>query len=116
MMSAIQYFFSFSDLNLRNVPLGTHLLSNRSSSIIGVLAFVNRKTLISDAIGHAVLPGTCLAFFVTGDKSSIWLIISAFITGWLVSIAIYQITAHSKIRQDAAIAVVDSVAFGLGSF
>ncbi|WP_419241673.1 metal ABC transporter permease [Cardinium endosymbiont of Nabis limbatus] len=114
-MSAIQDFFSFSDPNVRNVLLGTILLST-SSAMIGVFALLKRKTLISDAVAHAVLPGTCLAFFLTGEKSSIWLIIAAFITGWLASMAIDAITAHSKIKQDAAIAIVASVAFGFGSF
>ncbi|WP_342265714.1 metal ABC transporter permease [Cardinium endosymbiont of Philonthus spinipes] len=114
-MSAIQDFFSFSDPNVRNVLLGTILLST-SSAMIGTFALLKRKTLISDAIAHGVLPGVCLAFFLTGEKSSIWLVISAFVTGWLASIAIDQITAHSKIKHDAAIAIVASVTFGLGSF
>ncbi|CDG50063.1 Manganese transport system membrane protein mntC [Cardinium endosymbiont cBtQ1 of Bemisia tabaci] len=114
-MSTIQDFLSCSDPNVRNVLLGTILLST-SSAMIGVLALLKRKTLISDAIAHAVLPGSCLAFLLTGNKHSIWLIISAFITGWLASIAIDQITNHSKIKLDAAIAIVASIAFGLGSF
>ncbi|CAH2560246.1 Putative Manganese transport system membrane protein MntC [Cardinium endosymbiont of Oedothorax gibbosus] len=114
-MSAIQDFFSLSDPNVRNVLLGTILLST-SSAMIGAFALLKRKTLISDAIAHAVLPGICLAFLLTGEKNSIWLIISAFVTGWLASIVINQITAHSKIKQDAAIAIVSSVAFGFGSF
>lgn len=113
-MSAIQDFFSCVDPNVRNVLLGTILLST-SSSMIGVLALLKRKTLMSDAIAHAVLPGSCLAFFLTSTKNSIWLIVSAFITGWLASIAIDQITARSKIKQDAAIAIVASITFGLGS-
>lgn len=115
MMDAIKDFFSFSDPNLRNVLLGTILLST-SSSMIGTFALLKRKTLISDAISHAVLPGTCLAFFLTGEKNSTWLILGAFITGWLASIAIGKITRHSKIKQDTAIAVVASVSFGVGSF
>lgn len=115
MINAIQDFFSCSDPNVRNVLLGTILLST-SGAMIGALALLKKKTLISDAIAHAVLPGSCFAFLLTGTKNSIWLIISAFITGWLASIAIDQITAHSKIKQDAAIAIVASVAFGVGSF
>ena len=115
MTNTIHHFFSLSDPNVRNVLLGTILLST-SSSMIGTFAFLKRKTLINDAIAHAVLPGTCLSFFITGDKSSIWLVIGAFITGWLASIMIYQITTHSKIKQDTAIAIVASVSFGLGSF
>lgn len=115
MIDAIKDFLSFSDPNLRNVLLGTILLST-SSSMIGTFALLKRKTLISDAISHAVLPGTCIAFFLTGEKNSTWLILGAFITGWLASIAIGKITMHSKIKQDTAIAVVASVSFGIGSF
>ncbi|TDG95385.1 metal ABC transporter permease [Cardinium endosymbiont of Culicoides punctatus] len=114
-MDTIKDFLSLSDPNVRNVVLGTILLST-SSSMIGTFALLKRKTLISDAISHAVLPGTCLAFFLTGDKHSTWLILGAFITGWLASIAIGKITTHSKIKQDTAIAIIASVSFGIGSF
>jgi manganese/zinc/iron transport system permease protein len=84
--------------------------------MIGIFALLKRKTLITDAISHAVLPGTCLAFFLTGEKNSVWLIIGAFITGWLASIAINTITTQSKIKQDTAIAIIASLSFGFGSF
>ncbi|WP_339044060.1 metal ABC transporter permease [Cardinium endosymbiont of Tipula unca] len=115
MIDAIRDFLSLSDPNVRNVLLGTILLST-SSSMIGTFALLKRKTLISDAISHAVLPGTCLAFFFTGEKNSTWLVLGAFITGWLASIAIGKITMHSKIKQDTSIAIVASVSFGVGSF
>ncbi|AWN81950.1 metal ABC transporter permease [Candidatus Cardinium hertigii] len=115
MIDAIQDFFSLSDPNVRNVLLGTILLST-SSSMIGTLAFLKRKTLINDAMAHAALPGICLAFLITGEKHTHWLMVGAFITSWLASIVIHKITTHSKIKQDTAIALVSSVAFGLGNF
>lgn len=110
----MQDFFYLSQPNVRNVLLGTILLST-SSAMIGTFALLKKKSLISDAVAHSVLPGTCLAFFFTGTKDSIWLIISAFITGWLASIAIDKIISDSKIKQDTAIATVGSVTFGVGT-
>ncbi len=114
-MHPVLDFLSLSDPNLRNVLLGTILLST-SSSMMGTFALLKRKTLFSDAIAHAVLPGTCLAFWITGERNPTGLILGAFATGWLASLAIVKITTHSKIKQDTAIALVSSLSFGLGSF
>lgn len=111
----MQKFINLLDPNLHNVLLGTILLSI-SSSVMGTFAFLKRRTLINDAIAHAVLPGSCLAFCLKGEKNSICLVIGAFITGWLGSIAVTKITTHSKIKQDTAIALIASISFGFGSF
>ena len=108
-------FLLLSDPNVRIVLLGTMLLST-SSAMIGTFGLLKKKTLTSDAIAHAVLPGSCIAFFIIGEKHTTWLIIGAFITGWLASIAISKITDHSKIKKDTAIAIVSSMSFGLGNF
>lgn len=114
-MHVIQNFFSLSDPNVRNVLYGTILLGT-SSAMIGTFAFLKKKTLMSDAIAHATLPGICLAFLITGKKHALWFVIGAFTTGWLVSMLICKIKSHSKIKQDTAIALVSSIAFGIGSF
>jgi len=108
-------FLFISDPNVRNVLLGTLLLST-SSAMIGTFALLKKKTLACDAISHAVLPGTCLAFLLIGEKNTTFLIIGAFITGWLASIAIRKIQSESKLKQDSAIAIVSSVSFGFGNF
>ncbi len=113
MQQALVDFFSFSDPNIRYVVLGTLLLT-ASAAIIGSFALLQKKVLVGDAVAHAVLPGVCLAFIVTGTKHSIALSLGAFTTGWLALVLIDQITHRSKIKEDTAIALVLSVTFGLG--
>lgn len=106
-------FFSFADPNIRYVVFGTLLLTG-STALIGSFALLKKKALIGDAIAHAVLPGICLAFIITGSKHPMVLTLGAFATGWLALILIDQITQHSKIKEDTAIALVLSSTFGLG--
>lgn len=106
-------FFSFSDPNIRYVVGGSVLLAV-SSAIVGCFTFLKKKALVGDAVAHSVLPGVCLAFMLSGTKNPIYLIIGAFITGWLSLILIDFITAHSKIKEDTAIGLILSVFFGIG--
>lgn len=113
MPAALIEFFSFSDPNIRYVVLGTLLLSS-SVATIGSFAMLKNKALVGDAVAHAALPGICLAFMLTGTKHPVYLTTGAFITGWLAMILIDQVTHRSKIKEDAAIALVLSSTFGLG--
>ena len=107
-------FFSLVDPNVRFVLLGVILLTT-SSAMIGSFTLLQKKTLVSDAIAHAVLPGICLAFICTGTKNITYLTIGAFTTGWLASLCIDGITNNSKIKKDTAISLVLSISFGVGS-
>ncbi|MEL6358734.1 MAG: metal ABC transporter permease [Bacteroidota bacterium] len=113
MFQTLIEFFSLTDPNIRVVVLGTLLLTT-SAAMVGSFALLKQKVLVSDAIAHAVLPGVCLAFMLTGSKHPLYLVIGAFITGWLSLVSIDQITHHSKLKEDTAIALVLSVAFGVG--
>jgi len=113
MFQTLIEFLSLTDPNIRVVVLGTLLLTT-SAAMVGSFALLKQKVLVSDAIAHAVLPGVCLAFMLTGSKHPLYLVIGAFITGWLSLVSIDQITHHSKLKEDTAIALVLSVAFGVG--
>ena len=112
-MNSLIEFFSFSDPNIRFVALGSILLT-ASSAIVGSFTFLNKKSLIGDAIAHAVLPGICLGFMVSQTKNPIILIIGAFITGWLSLVAVEFITSRTRIKEDTAIGLILSVFFGIG--
>jgi manganese/zinc/iron transport system permease protein len=113
-MKAWWTFFFLADPNVRYVVVGTMLLTS-SAAIVGSFALLKKKALVGDAIAHAVLPGICLAFMVTGTKHPVYLTFGAFITGWLSLILIDFLTSHSKIKEDIAIALVLSVTFGVGT-
>lgn len=106
-------FFSFSDPNIISVVIGAILLTS-SSAVVGTFTFLKKKALVGDAVAHAVLPGICLAFILSGTKNPIILLIGAFITGWLSLIILDYITHKSKLKEDTAIALVLSVFFGIG--
>ncbi len=112
-MNDFIYFFSLQDPNIRYVVIGVILLT-ASSSIVGTFAFLRKKSLVGDAVAHSVLPGVCLAFIISGTKNPLWLIIGAFLTGWLSLVLIDYITKNSKIKEDAAIGLNLSVFFGFG--
>ncbi len=112
-MNSFLEFFSFSDPNIRYVVIGSVLLT-ASSAIVGTFTFLNKRSLIGDAIAHAVLPGICLGFIVSGTKNPLALIIGAFITGWLSLIIVDYVTRKTRIKEDTAIGLVLSVFFGIG--
>jgi manganese/zinc/iron transport system permease protein len=112
-MKELIEFLSFEDANVRYVVFGAMLLA-ASSAVVGSFSFLRKKSLSGDAVAHAVLPGVCLAFMLTGTKNPFALIIGAFLTGWLSLVSIDFITSKTKIKEDTAIGLVLSVFFGVG--
>jgi manganese/zinc/iron transport system permease protein len=112
-MKSLIEFLSFADPNIRYVVIGSLLLT-ASSAIVGTFTFLNKKSLIGDAIAHAVLPGICLGFILSGTKNPFFLIGGAFVTGWLSLVLVNYITAKTRIKEDTAIGLILSVFFGIG--
>ncbi|HEY9489394.1 MAG TPA: iron chelate uptake ABC transporter family permease subunit [Chryseosolibacter sp.] len=112
-MNSLLDFFSFSDPNVRFVVIGSVLLT-ASSAIVGSFTFLNKRSLVGDAIAHAVLPGICLGFLLAGTKNPIFLIGGAFLTGWISLVAVDFITRRTRIKEDTAIGLILSVFFGFG--
>lgn len=112
-MDSLLEFLSLSDPNVRYVVIGSILLA-ASSAIVGTFTLLKKKALVGDAVAHSVLPGVCLAFMISGVKNPIYLIIGAFLTGWISLVLIDVITARSKIKEDTAIGLILSVFFGIG--
>lgn len=106
-------FFSLADGNVRWVVAGAILLG-ASAGALGAFAYLQRRSLLGDALSHAALPGVGVAFLVVGYKSLPALLIGAAASGWLGALAVNAITKYSKIKQDAALGIVLTVFFGLG--
>ncbi|MFT7150940.1 MAG: manganese/zinc/iron transport system permease protein, partial [Nonlabens sp.] len=81
-METFKEFFSFSDPSIVSVVVGAILLT-ASSAVVGTFTFLKKKALVGDAVAHSVLPGICLAFILSGTKNPIWMILGAFLTGWI---------------------------------
>lgn len=106
-------FFSFQNPNVRYVVMGSILLSI-SSAIVGCFTFLKKKALVGDVVSHAVLPGICISFMISGTKDPFFLILGAFISGWLSILVMDLITQNSKIKEDTATGLSLSVFFGVG--
>lgn len=94
---------------------GTILLAV-CSSLVGCFTFLRKRTLSGDVIAHSILPGICLAFLIFQSKSPIILLVGASVTGWLSVVGVDYIVRNSKLKEDAALAIVLSVFFGVGIF
>lgn len=113
MLQNLLDFLSFQDINVRYVTFGSVLLA-ACSAVVGCFTFLKKKALVGDAVAHSVLPGVCLAFLATGTKNPVFLVVGAFLTGWISLIVIDWITANTKLKEDTAIGLILSVFFGIG--
>ncbi|MGV3539505.1 MAG: metal ABC transporter permease [Rufibacter sp.] len=112
-MNTLWEFLSMSDANVRFVTLGSVVLA-ASSAVVGCFTVLRKRALVGDAVAHAVLPGVCLAFMLSGEKNPLVLLLGSFLTGWLSLVVIDVITSKSRIKEDTAIGLVLSVFFGIG--
>lgn len=106
-------FFSLVDPNVRTVLMGSVLLG-ATTGALGTFTFLQRRSLIGDALAHAALPGVCLSFMIVGRKDFFILLLGAGMTAWLGAMALDFITRHTRIKQDAALGLVLTFFFGVG--
>lgn len=104
--------------NTTIVIVGTTLLG-LAAGIVGVFALLRKRSLMTDALSHATLPGIALAFlFVSalgGEGRSLpALLVGASITGVLGVLCVQAIVRYTRLHEDAAIGAVLSVFFGAG--
>ena len=70
--------------------------------------------MVGDAIAHAVLPGIVIAYFLSGSRATLPLIIGAAISGLLVTFVIEFFTKRIKLQSDAAIGISYTFFFAVG--
>lgn len=97
----------------RNVLIGASLLGALGGAL-GCFALLRRQSMLGDALAHAALPGVCLAFLLTGQKSTLPLFVGALAAGIAGALVILGIVRMTRVKEDAAIGIVLSVFFGLG--
>lgn len=108
--------FDFSMLltfNTQIVLIGTVLLG-AASGVIGTLAVLRKRALMGDAIAHAALPGVAAAFFITQSRELPILMLGALGFGLAASVFVTLVKNHTRIKEDAALALVIGGFFGLG--
>lgn len=103
----------FTDYTLRNVTLGSMLLG-AISGLLGCFAVLRRQALLGDAMSHAALPGIALAFLLTGQRDPFTLLLGAAIAALAAALWLLAIVRTSRIKDDAALALILAVFFGFG--
>ena len=96
------------------MPLIVLVLVSAACAVPGVFLVLRRMSLVSDAIGHTLLLGIVLAYFVTRDLESPWLLVGAAITG-VATVALVELLQRTRlVKSDAAIGLVFPALFALG--
>ena len=103
-----------TDHTLRTVALGAAILGLLSGAL-GTFAVLRRQSLLGDALAHATLRGFVLAFMITQTRATPVLMVGAGLAAAVAALLITTVVRHTRIKQDAALAVVLSVFFGLGT-
>jgi len=114
-------FDYFTDPVLRAPTIGSMLMC-LASSLMGVIVFLRKQSLLGEALSHSAYPGVVFGVIVAGlldieDSSFILplLIMSgAFITIFLGYFAILFLERKMKVKSDSALCFVLSTFFGVG--
>lgn len=102
------------------VLMGTTVLGV-AGGMVGTFLLLRKRALMGDVVSHASLPGIIIAFILLeawrkgSGKSTIFLLLGALVSGLLAMLAVVVIRRFPRIKEDAAMAIVLSVFFGLGA-
>jgi manganese/zinc/iron transport system permease protein len=89
-------------------------LTAMACALPGVYLVLRRMALLSDAIGHVLLFGIVIAYFITRDLHSIGLVIGAALSGLVLVAAVEMLTRSKLVKEDAAIGLVFPALFAGG--
>lgn len=92
-----------------------------ASSLIGVILFLKKKTLLSESLSHSTYPGVAGALLLFGSLFPVldsWaflpVIAGAFVSSFLGFRAICFLQERQKVHPDAALCFILSLFFGIG--
>lgn len=112
-MTVTPFLSLFSDYTFRTVALGVGMLG-LVSGVVGCFCVLRKQSLMGDALSHCALPGVVGAFLLSGTKEMPLLLAGAFVCALLATLLISGITRLTRVKFDAALALVMSSFFGLG--
>ncbi|UYG06703.1 metal ABC transporter permease [Halomonas sp. M4R1S46] len=100
-----------------NVPLMIMLvgaLVGIASSLVGTFLVLRGNSMLSDAIGHAIVFGIVIVWLLTHQQSGPLQILGAALTGLLTVVLTELLVRTRRVKQDAAIGLVFPVLFSIG--
>jgi manganese/zinc/iron transport system permease protein len=113
-------FDFFTDPVLRAPTIGSMLMC-LSSSLVGVVVFLRKRSLVGEALSHAAYPGVVLSVLFTGlvwpyseDLLAFTILAGAFATAFLGLKTIDLLERKFRVKNDSALTFVLSVFLGIG--
>tara|TARA_B100001769_G_C22017747_1_gene546957 strand:- start:242 stop:1099 length:858 start_codon:yes stop_codon:yes gene_type:complete len=85
-----------------------------NSSLLGSFLVLKRMSLIGDALSHAVLPGIVIAFLISGEINSFWMLLGASSFGILAIILIDWLNRVGGFGKDSSIGIIYTFLFAIG--
>ena len=82
--------------------------------LLGCYLILRNMAMVGDAISHAVLPGIVIAFFVSGTREPISMLLGAGILGIITTFLIEFFHSKARLQTDAAIGITFTWLFALG--
>jgi ABC-type Mn2+/Zn2+ transport system permease subunit/Mn-dependent DtxR family transcriptional regulator len=82
--------------------------------LLGTFVVVRRMALTGDMLSHAVLPGIVLGLAWNPDRNPLIVLACAVAAGVIGSVSMSAILANTKLKADAALALVLSIYFAIG--
>ena len=85
-----------------------------SCSLVGCFLVLRRLSMLGDAISHAVLPGIVIAFFLSGSRDILPMMVGAGLMGLLTAYLTDVLNRFGKLQNDAAMGVTFTWLFAIG--
>lgn len=89
-------------------------LLGTACGLLGTFVVVRRMALTGDMLSHAVLPGIVLGIALHPDRNPLLVLLCAVAAGIAGTWSMSAIVRHTKLKPDAALALILSVFFALG--
>jgi len=85
-----------------------------NSSLLGSFLVLRKMSLIGDALSHAILPGIVIAFLISGEINSFWMLLGASSFGIFAIILIDWLNRVGGFGKDSSIGIIYTLLFAIG--
>lgn len=82
--------------------------------LLGSFLVLRKLSLLGDALSHAVLPGIVIAFLITEEVNSFWMLMGASIFGILSMLLIEWLNRIGGFGKESAIGIIYTLLFAVG--
>lgn len=102
------------DQTVISIFIGTGIFGI-NAGILGTFLVLQKKSLMSDAIAHATLPGLTIIFFIMMNKNPWLLLLGGTLSALIACACLYYLEKHTNLKKDAQLGIILATSFGLGT-